>query len=105
MDQGRRATTMMVVARLPWSILFLAGTVGVPVAVALLFFPYGALGITIIYLVIGFALTGFIYASYANSCFDKYLNPRIEGAQVGRGLRQADEDEDLDQVEDPNPLI
>ena len=100
-----RNSAIIVVARLPWSILFLAGTVGVPVAVALLFFPSGALGITIIYLVIGFALTGFIYASYANSCFDKYLNPRIEGAQVGRGLRQADEDEDLDQVEDPNPLI
>lgn len=100
-----RNSAIMVVARLPWSLLFLAGTAGVPAALCMLFMPYGLLAVIVIYLLIGFALTGFIYASYANSCFDKYLNPNIEGAKVGLGLRQTDEDEDLDQVDDPNPLI
>ena len=32
----------------------------------------------------------------ANGVFDKYLNPHIEGAQVGMGLRPADADELFD---------
>ena len=43
----------------------------------------------------GFALSRLIYASFANGVFDKYLNPNIEGAQVGQGLRPRSEDDDL----------
>lgn len=48
------------------------------------------------YAVFGFGLSRFITASYTNAVFDKYINSRIEGAQVNRGLSQEDDDEDED---------
>ena len=56
--------------------------------------------IVLYYLLIGFALSKLIYASFANGVFDKYLNPHIEGAVVGQGLRPADADEYYDDDED-----
>ena len=38
------------------------------------------------------------------SCFDRYLNPRIEGAKVNMGLRDPkynDEDDDEEDENDP----
>lgn len=51
--------------------------------------------VSLYYLLFGFALSRLIYASFANGVFDKYLNPNIEGAQVGQGLRPRSEDDDL----------
>ena len=50
---------------------------------------------SIYYLMIGFALSKLIYASFANCVFDQYLNPHIEGAVVRQGLRPIDVDEEL----------
>lgn len=104
-----RNCAIMVIARLPWSFLFLLLTAGVPAFLVFFFSNYSViytmLGAILYYVLIGFSLTGFIYASYANSCFDKFLNPNIDGAEVGRGLRKESDDEDLENVEDPNPLI
>ena len=93
-----RNAALIAIARLPWSILFLAGSILVPFLLAE-FVPYGWIVVVVLYLVIGFALTGLIFASYSNSCFDKYLNPRIEGAPVNLGLRDDSLDED-DEEED-----
>ena len=46
------------------------------------------------YALIGFALVGFVQASFSNYCFDKYLNPRIAGAEVNKGIYTPDEDEE-----------
>lgn len=81
-----RNSAIMIVARLPWSVLIGGLSLAIPVVV-LVFVPYGLFIIPILYLLIGFALTGLIHASYANSCFDRFLNPRIEGAEVNMGLR------------------
>ena len=48
------------------------------------------------YLLFGFALSRFVTASYTNAQFDKFINSRIEGAQVNRGLAEED-DEDYDE--------
>lgn len=103
-----RNCAIIAIARLPWSVLFLALTVVLP-AVIMLVLPnmLMLLVYVLVYLLIGFSLTGLIYASYANACFDKYLNPRIEGAQVGQGLRdpaldyadEADEEEIRREIE------
>ena len=77
---------IMVLARLPWSVLIWGLSVAIPV-VLVLFVPYGSVAAIVIYLLIGLALNQFIYVSYANSCFDRFLNPRIEGAPVNMGLR------------------
>ncbi len=101
-----RNAAIMAIARLPFSALFLAGPTLVPLAIAM-FIPndYGLIAMIIFYIVIGYALTGFIYASYAISSFDKYLNPKIEGAPVNKGLREKGPDDETDDVEDPNPLV
>ena len=55
---------------------------------------------SVYYLMIGFALSKLIYASFANCVFDQYLNPHIEGAVVRQGLRPIDVDELYDDDED-----
>ena len=55
------------------------------------------------YVFIGFGLSRFITASYTNAVFDRFINPRIEGAKVNQGLREKEEfgDED-DETEEDN---
>ena len=89
---------LMGAARFPQMLLARLIT-AVPVA-ALLLGIYAGNGIVILvvslyYLLFGFALSRLIYASFANGVFDQYLNPHIEGAQVGQGLRPHSEDDDL----------
>ena len=62
---------------------------------------YGALLLFAYYVLIGFALSRFVTASYTNAVFDRFLNSRIEGAKVNQGLRQ-DSDEDDDEEEEEN---
>jgi hypothetical protein len=53
------------------------------------------------YCLIGFSLSRFVTASYTNAVFDRYINPRIEGAKVNQGLRKPeDDDEDETDEED-----
>lgn len=81
-----RNSLIMTLGRLPWSLLFWGLSVLIP-AVILILVPYGVVIAALVYLILGFSLTNFVYVSYANSCFDRFLNPRIEGAQVNMGLR------------------
>ena len=46
------------------------------------------------YILIGFALSRFITASYTNAVFDRFINSRMEGVQVNRGMRESENDED-----------
>ena len=46
------------------------------------------------YVLIGFTLSRFVTASFTNGVFDKYINARIEGVEVGRGLAKDDDDDD-----------
>ena len=99
-----RNGALLSVARLPMSVgirllhcvpallAFLLAYIWNPIYAALILFAY--------YLLIGFSLSRFITASYTNAVFDKYLNPRIEGAKVNQGLR-AESDEDDEDEEDP----
>lgn len=52
------------------------------------------------YLAFGFAFSRLVYASVANAVFDKYLNPRIEGAVIGQGLRPEELDDEDDEDEE-----
>ena len=90
---------IMTLARLPWAVLIGFFTLAIPVVLLFVAPPYGMLADVVIYLLIGFGLTLFVHVSFANSTFDRYLNPRIEGAPVNQGLRDPslDEDEDKDE--------
>ena len=90
---------LMACARLPQMILARIITL-LPLVVLFLGLYFGnaivIMVVSLYYMLFGFALSRLIYASFANGIFDKYLNSRIEGAQVRMGLRPEDADEPLD---------
>jgi len=98
-----RNGALLGVARLPMSVgirLLHCVPLLIGAAISFLWNPfYGAMILFGYYLLIGFTLSRFVTASYTNAVFDKFLNPRIEGAKVNQGLRQNTEDEE--EEEDP----
>lgn len=94
---------IMAVGRLPMTaaLKLLSLVPALLCAVVSLFTPYmqyALLVLLLYYVIIGFALSRFVGASYANAVFDRYINPNVEGAQVGRGLYvDTDEDDEDDQ--------
>ena len=102
-----RNSLLLAVGRLPMSVgirllhcvpailglalTFLLGSIWIPLAV----FGY--------YMLIGFTLSRFVTASFTNAQFDQYINTRIEGAEVGRGLAE-DDDEDYEEDEEEHEL-
>ena len=86
------------VARLPMSVgIRLLHCVPALIGAALIYFWNPMIGMMILfayYVMMGFSLSRFITASYTNAVFDKYLNPRIEGAKVNQGLRKEEDDGD-----------
>lgn len=103
-----RNSFLLTVGRLP-------ATVGlkllscVPMAIAAVvslvtpYFQWALLICMLYYVLIGFSLSRFVGASYSNAVFDKYINVKIEGAQVNRGLYVEPEDDDEDDEEDAPP--
>lgn len=98
---------IMAVARLPQSVgirLLLL----IPALLCAVFFlftgsliPFLALGGY--YCIIGFALCRFIGASFTNAVFDKYINARMEGVAVNRGLAAETDGEDEDEPAEDEP--
>ncbi len=101
-----RNSLLLGVARLPMSVgIRLLHCVPTLLALILCYFwqpIYGAMILFAYYMLIGFGLSRFITASYTNAVFDRYINSRIEGAQVNRGLRSED-DEDEDEEDEVLP--
>jgi uncharacterized membrane protein YesL len=97
-----RNALVLSVGRLPQSVAIrLAALAPLVLGFAVAWFTpwvgYVMLVLGIFYLAIGFGLNRFIYCSYANALFDKFINPRIEGVPVNQGLRQyTDEDYEVD---------
>lgn len=94
-----RNSLIMAVSCLPMTVgLKLLSIVPAVICFAVAFFtPYAVYAFLIYaayYIVLGFALSRFVGASYTNGVFDRMLNARIEGAQVNRGLYNEDEDEE-----------
>ena len=92
------------IARLPFSFLIrlLHCVPGLIAFVAVWFFGMDLmLGLVLLgayYVIIGFSLSRFVTASYTNAVFDRFINPRIEGAPVNKGLREKEDDEDEDEA-------
>lgn len=98
-----RNSFILAVGRLPGSVgirlLHCVPTVLFTVIFLLTIQPWVLLLLFAYYLVFGFAFSRFITASFTNAVFDKYINSRIEGAQVNRGLSQENDDDDDDDDE------
>ncbi len=94
-----RNAVLLSVGRLPQSVglrLLAAVPILIGAAVVLLSgqVQWAILGLMLYYILIGYSLSRFIYASYTNAVFDRYINSRIDGAAVNRGLSQEDDDEE-----------
>ncbi len=99
-----RNALLLSIGRLPQSVgLRLLSAVPLAIGGAVLFLTsrveWVILGVLLYYVLIGFSLSRFVYASYSNAVFDRFINARIEGAAVNRGLSQ-EEDDDMDEEDD-----
>ena len=74
-------------------------TGGILVVLFLISIAAGSLFLLWTAILLGFALSRFVGASFTNGVFDRVLNARIEGAQVGRGLYNEDDEEEEAQAE------
>ena len=102
-----RNSLLLAVGRLPLSVgIRLLHCVPVLLAVVLTFLLnslWVPLGLFAYYVLIGYTLSRFVTASFTNAQFDKYINSRIEGAEVNRGLAEED-DEDYEEEEEEREL-
>ena len=102
-----RNSFLMTLGRLPHTVgLKLLSLL--PALILAFFMLFTSIGIYVLlvyalyYLLLGFALSRFVGASFANGVFDKYINSKMEGVEVGRGLyTETDEDEDEEESETP----
>ncbi len=99
---------IMAIARLPMNIVMRAAAL-LPaiICIAVMFMSnswlYALLALALYYVIIGNGMTRFIFASYTNGVFDKYINSRIEGVEINRGLaKEEDDDYDEDEEEEEN---
>ncbi|MCL1854456.1 MAG: DUF624 domain-containing protein [Clostridia bacterium] len=90
---------LLTVGRLPMTaglklLSVLPAAIAVTVGFLTPYIQWTILVYAIYYLILGFSLSRFIGASYSNGAFDKYINAKIEGAEVDRGLYRPEEDEE-----------
>ncbi len=94
-----RNSMIMAISCLPMTVgLKLLSIVPAVICAVISFFTpyavYAMLAYAAYYILLGFALSRFVSASYTNGVFDRMLNARIEGAQMNRGLYNEEEDEE-----------
>ena len=93
-----RNSFLLAIGRLPMSVgVRVLHCVPVIIAFLVAMFintTWAIFGLAAYYMVLGFGLSRFVTASYTNGVFDKYINSRIEGAVIDRGLNTDPEDED-----------
>lgn len=91
-------SAILAVARLPMTVgIRLVVLVPMVIGLAAAFLTgsmIAPLCIAAYYLLFGYAFTRFVFASYTNSVFDKFINPHIEGVKINRGLAQEDDDDE-----------
>jgi len=97
-----RNALLLSIGRLPQSVgLRLLTMVPCLIGAAVMLFTiqmqWAILGILLYYVLIGFSLSRFIFASYTNAVFDRFINARIDGAAVNRGLSQEEDEEDVEE--------
>jgi len=90
---------LLTIGRLPMTVglkllSILPTAIAVAMAILTPYLQWVILIYTVYYLIVGFSLSRFIGASYSNGVFDKYINIKIEGAEVNRGLYHPEEDEE-----------
>jgi uncharacterized membrane protein YesL len=94
-----RNSLLLAIGRLPGTVglkllALLPMLIGVVVGLLTPYLHWAVAVLFLYYVLYGFALSRFVAASYSNAVFDRFINVRIEGAQVNRGLYTEVEDDD-----------
>lgn len=94
-----RNAFLLTMGRLPQTVLFklitlVPALIGVAVAFFTVYYVWAVVFLFLYYLLFGFAFSRFVSASFTNAVFDKFINSRIDGATVDRGLHKDDDDDD-----------
>ena len=97
-----RNALLLTLGRLPHTVgvrlvMLVPALIALAVAFATPYWMYAVMALAGYYLLIGNALARFVYAAFTNAVFDRFINPRIPGTQVNRGLADP---EDLDEEEE-----
>ena len=103
-----RNSLLLAVGRLPHTVgARLAMLVPTLIAALVAFYTpymmYALMALAGYYFLLGNGLARFVYASFTNAVFDRYINPRIEGVEVNRGLSTGLDDEDEPAEEEAAP--
>ena len=89
---------MMAVGRLPQTVLMRVVTLLPSVICLVIFYMtssiYALLAWGVYYAVAGFSLSRFVYASFTNGVFDRFINAHMEGVKINRGLADPEDDDD-----------
>ncbi len=80
---------LMVIGTLPQSVFFCALAL-IPVWLFFIGGSFFLLFAVIVFLMFGIAFALLVWLDFAQWVFDKYINPKIEGAKVGRGVYNKD---------------
>lgn len=95
-----RNSFLLAIGRLPMSLgirLLHCVPAGIAFVVAMFISTtWGIFGLMAYYILLGFGLSRFVTASYTNAAFDRFINSRIEGAVVNRGLNTEPIDDEDD---------
>lgn len=96
---------LIAIARLPQTVgirlLLLVPTLIFGAAFVLTSSPIALLLWGAYYILIGYALGRFIDVSYTNGVFDRFINSKMEGVQVNRGLASEEDDDGEDEEAPP----
>ena len=97
-----RNSLLLTIGRLPQTagvrlVMLVPTLIAVLVAFYTPYMMYALMALAGYYILLGNALARFVQASFTNATFDRFINPRIAGVEVNRGLSS---DEDLDDEEE-----
>ena len=86
-----RNSLLLTIGRLPQVagvrlVMLLPSVIAVLVAFYTPYMMYALMALAGYYILLGNALARFVQASFTNATFDRYINPRIAGVEVNRGL-------------------
>ncbi|MBE5769842.1 MAG: DUF624 domain-containing protein [Clostridia bacterium] len=89
---------MMAIGRLPQTAVMRLATL-LPSLVCLVIFYftssiYALLAWGAYYIILGFTFARFVFASYTNGVFDRFINAHMEGVEINRGLADPEDDDD-----------
>ena len=92
---------VMAIGRLPQTVGFRLLML-IPTVMCIVIFLFtgslvALLALALYYVIIGFAMARFVYASFTNGVFDRYINSHMAGVEINRGLAK---EEDLDEEDE-----